>query len=43
MTHFRRTTRILMATMAAALALVLPAAAPAHAAGPRNCTRADRP
>lgn len=38
MTRFRHTTRILMATMAAALALVLPAAAPAHAAGPRNCT-----
>jgi hypothetical protein len=32
-------TRILLATMAiAALASVLPAAAPAHAAGPRNCT-----
>jgi hypothetical protein len=38
MTRFLRTTRILLATMAAALALVLPAAAPAHAAGPRNCT-----
>lgn len=38
MTRFLRTTRILVATMAAALALVLPCAAPAHAAGPRNCT-----
>jgi hypothetical protein len=38
MTRFLRTMRILMATIAAALALVLPCAAPAHAAGPRNCT-----
>jgi hypothetical protein len=38
MTRFLRAMRILMATVAAALALVLPTAAPAHAAGPRNCT-----
>src|SRR5215207_8739815 len=39
MTCFRRTTRILMASMAgAALAVVAPAAPPVDAAGPRNCT-----
>ena len=38
MTGLLRTTRILMATTAASLALILPATAPAHAAGPRNCT-----
>jgi hypothetical protein len=38
MTHFQKFTRILIATMiGAALALVLPAAPPAHAARLRNC------